>query len=330
MPFKKQWALEASDHILSLGWSGELLVVTPSTGTFLLVDRHGEELAGFAGHGLGNGMAAPRRDIVATCGFDGQIQTYQIAGPEATPSHRITLGKGWIERARWNPDGHHLAAALGKTLFILDAQGEIVRTFSDHRTSVSDFVWNPKNPLEIASVCGGGARMWRADETEPFARFDWGGASLLVAWSPDGRWIATADQTPSVHLYDFTRDYPLHIHGFETKVKTIDFSPDGKRLATGGGSNVTVWNCTGERGPENTIPDQLRFHKGDVETIAWSPTGEFLATGDNAGRLVVSEAKGRPVSAFEDKEAITALAWSPDGRHLAAGDAAGRVVLFSG
>jgi hypothetical protein len=115
--------------------------------------------------------------------------------------------------------------------------------------------------------------MWRIGETEPFARFDWGGASLLVTWS----WLVTGDQTPSVHLYDFTRDYPLHIQGYETKVKAMDFSLDGKRLATGGGAKVTAWNCTGKTGPEDTIPDQLKFHKGDMETIAWSPTGEFLA-----------------------------------------------------
>ena len=329
MGLQKRWGLEASDHILSLTWAGELLVVTPSTGVFLLVDREGDAIAGFAAHGLGNGTAAALPGILATCGYDGRIQMYEIADSKVTPTHGIPLGKGWIERAKWSPDGRHLASALGKTLVILNAAGEVARTFPGHKTSVSDFAWNPRNPLEIASVCGGGAQMWRVGETDPFARFEWGGASLLVAWSPDGRWIVTGDQTPSVHLYDFTRDYPLHIHGFETKVKAMDFSPDGKRLATGGGTTVTVWNCTGKTGPEDTTPDQLKFHKGDVETIAWSPTGEFLATGDIAGRLVISEARGRPVSAFEDKEAITALAWSPDGKSLAAGDSAGRVILFS-
>ena len=145
------------------------------------------------------------------------------------------------------------------------------------------------------------------------------------------RWtlVGHSDQTPSVHLYDFTRDYPLHIQGYETKVKAMDFSPDAKRLATGGGTTVTLWDCTGKTGPEGAIPDQLKFHKGDVVAIAWSPTGEFLATGDVAGRLVFSDTKGRPVFAFEDAEGISALAWSPDGTYLAAGDAGGRVVLFS-
>ena len=329
MGFKKRSALETSDHVLSLGWSGELLVVTPATGTILLVDCDGMTLAELAAHGLGNGTSAVRRDALATCGFDGQLQVCEIVNGEATRTHDIVLGKGWVERAKWSPDGQSLAAALGKTLFIFNAQREIAATFPNHRTSVSDFAWNPKNFSEIATVCGGGAQMWRIGEAEPYARFDWGGASLLVVWSPDARWLATGDQTPSVHLYDFTRDYPLHIHGFETKVKAMDFSPDGQRLVTGGGSIVTVWNCTGKTGPENTTPDQLKFHKGDVEALACSPNGEFLASGDNAGRLVISDAKGRPVSAFENKAAVTALAWSADGRSLAVGDAAGRVVLFS-
>ena len=329
MAFKKLWGLETSDHVLCLAWAGNMLIITPSTGIVLMVNPDGQTIAGFAAHGLGNGAAAARSDILATCGFDGRIQTYEIGGSKISPTRGIALGKGWIERVRWSPDGSRLASALGKTLFILRPNGETAASFSNHKTSVADFSWNPKNALEIASVCGGGARMWRIGEAEPFARFDWGGASLLVLWSSDGRWIATGDQTPSVHLYDFTRDYPLHIQGYETKVKAMDFSPDGKRLATGGGSIVTVWNCLGERGPEGTVPDQLKFHKGDVEAIAWSPTGEFLATGDIAGRMVFSDTRGQPVSAFEDTEAISALAWSPDGKYLAVGDAGGRVVLFS-
>jgi WD40 repeat protein len=98
------------------------------------------------------------------------------------------------------------------------------------------------------------------------------------------------------------------VKGYETKMKAMDFSPDAKRLATGGGT-VTLWDCTGRTGPEGAIPN--------------------LATGDVAGRLVFSDTKGRPVSAFENAEGISALAWSPDGKYLAAGDAGGRVLLFS-
>jgi len=319
MGFKKLAGFEVSDHVLSLVWApdGTRLLATPSTGPIVLASAAGDVLEELPGHGLGNGAS----DFLVTCGFDGKIRLHEM-------KREVTPGRGWIERVKWSPDRRHLAAAQGRTLFVFSAEGEPVTSFPDHQTSVSDFAWNPIRPEEIVSVCGGGARMWRLGESEPFARFDWGGASLLVAWAPDGRWIVTGDQTPSVHLYDFQRDDPLHIQGYETKVKAMDFSPDATRLATGGGPMITVWNCTGETGPANTTPGQLRFHKGDVEVLVWSPTGDFLASGDVAGRVVISDAKGKPVSAFQDEESVSALAWSPDGTLLAVGDAGGRVVIF--
>ncbi|CAN5617004.1 PD40 domain-containing protein [soil metagenome] len=328
MGFTKKASIEASDHILSLAWSGDILVVTPSTGPILTVSLDGTTLKEFPEHGLGNGTSAVHEDQLATCGFDGKIRFYSIFGEADSPIREITLGRGWIEHARWSPDGQYLAAALGKTLFILTTTGDTVCSFPDHKTSVSDFVWNPCNPREIATICGGGARMWRVGAVEPYAKFDWGGASLIAGWSPDGRWLATGDQTPSIHLYDFTRDYPLHIQGYETKVKAMGFAPNAKRFATGGSPLVTVWNCTGATGPEGTTPKQLKFHKGDVEAIAWSPDGDHLASGDIVGRLVISDAYGKPLSAFETEEALSSLAWNSDGKRLAAGDASGRVEIF--
>ena len=182
MGFKKRWGLETSDHVLSLAWSENMLIVTPSTGNVLMVNQDGKTIAGFAPHGLGNGAAAARSDILAMCGFDGRIQTYEIGDSKISPARGIALGKGWIERVRWSPDSSRLASALGKTLFILKPNGELAATFSNHQTSVSDFSWNPKNPLEIASVCGGGARMWRIGRTQTLRtiRLGWSESSRLV------------------------------------------------------------------------------------------------------------------------------------------------------
>ncbi len=318
MGFKKSALIESGDNILGIAWSpdGLRLQISPATGPVLVAGVDGQVLNELPGHALGNGAG----DWGVTCGFDGRL----ILGERA-----IRLGKGWIERAKWSPDRTRLATALGRTLFLLDAEGEIVAEFPGHQTSVADFVWHPGKSNEIATVGGGGARMWRLGEKEPFARFDWGGASLTVAWSANGRWLATGDQTPSVHLYDFTRDHPLHIQGYETKVKAMSFSPDSIRLATGGAAVITVWNCTGTTGPENTTPAQLPFHKGDVEALAWSPNGDTLASGDVVGRVVFSDTRGKPVSAFEDDSGLSVLSWSPDGNHCAAGDESGRVVVFS-
>jgi hypothetical protein len=57
-----------------------------------VVDQQGKTIAGFAGHGLGNGAAAAGPGILATCGFDGRIQTYQISDSKISPACGIMLG----------------------------------------------------------------------------------------------------------------------------------------------------------------------------------------------------------------------------------------------
>ena len=65
------------------------------------------------------------------------------------------------------------------------------------------------------------------------------------------------------------------------------FSADGKRLATGGGSVITIWPCTGKTGPEGVTPVQLDGHDGEVLATAFSPKTGQLATGDGTGMVLI-------------------------------------------
>lgn len=173
--------------------------------------------------------------------------------------------------------------------------------------------------------------MWEFGAAEPYARFDWGGASLLVEWSPCGRWLATADQTASVHIYDFTRDYPLHIQGFETKVRAMAFSGDGKRLATGGAPVVTVWPCVGEKGPEGATPIQLDGHDADVSALAFSASLGKLASGDGTGAVLILTFDGDRVlrKRLRRDAGVTALSWHPHKDWLGVGLDNGEVSVLS-
>jgi WD40 repeat protein len=173
--------------------------------------------------------------------------------------------------------------------------------------------------------------MWKFGDGEPFARFDWGGASLRVEWSPCGRWLVTADQTASVHIYDFTRDYPLHIQGYETKVRAMAFSADGKRLATGGGPVITIWPCTGKKGPEGVTPIQLDGHDGEVVAAAFSPKTGQLATGDGTGMVLIFTFQGDKAlrKRLRLDAGISALAWHPEKDWLAIGREDGAVSILS-
>lgn len=330
MGFKKLWNLTAANHILNVAWSGDgsQIAVTPSTGNTLVIDPDGQILQELPEHGLSNGVGSWNNDTLVTCGADGKIRVHQLAAPASLTE--IALGKTWIEHAKWSPGGAHLAIGLGKSLLVLDADGNKIADFADHKSTVCDFAWNPKNPREIASVCDGGAHLWRLGEEKSFARFDWGGASLIAAWSPDGRWVVTGDQTPSVHLYDFTRHHPLHIQGYETKVKALSFNATSTRLASGGGPLVTVWDCTGVAGPEGSVPKQIQGHAKDSIALDYHPTEDLLASGGQDGLLILfrPETRTTAVALEKLKSAVTSVAWNPAGTHLASGTEDGSVYLF--
>ena len=315
-------AVTADDNILSLAWCGDSLAATPSTGEILVLDAAGRNGSALAGHGAGNGESAWFGGSLATCGFDGKIRWN---------GREIHAGRGIIERVKVSKDGSFLGAGQGKSLLVFDQDGNPAQGLSRLPASVADFAWDPSDSTRVAIVGAGGARMWKFGESEPFARFDWGGASLRVEWSSCGRWLVTADQTASVHIYDFTRDYPLHIQGYETKVRAMAFSADGKRLATGGGSVITIWPCTGKTGPEGVTPVQLDGHDGEVLATAFSPKTGQLATGDGTGMVLIFTFHGDKAmrKRLRLDGGISALAWHPENDWLAVGREDGAVSILS-
>lgn len=328
----ESWTVELDDYVLDLCWSsdGKWLAALPSQGRILVLNREGEIVLELPGHDGGNGSVAwkPGCASIATYGQDASVRVYEV--PDGTPTLVIPLEKAWAERVAWNPDGTLLAASAGRNVFVADAAtGAIRQTLSDHKSTVCDIAWNPKRLREIASVCDGGARLWRLGETKPFGHFDWGGASLLVTWSPNGRWVVTGDQTPSVHLYDTGRKHPLYIQGYENKVKALAWEGEGEWLATAGSPAITIWPCTGKKGPERTTPIQLFGHVREVAALHFLPGRPVLASGGRDGLVLLwmPHRSEDPALIARREGEITALRWSPSGDALAFATDKGSVTL---
>jgi WD40 repeat protein len=96
-----------------------------------------------------------------------------------------------------------------------------------------------------------------------------------VAWSPDGRSLASGSEDRTVKVWDVERGELLHtLSGHTDVVFSVAWSPNGRRLASSSGDwTVKVWDVE-----QGKLLRTLSGHTNRVWSVAWSPNGRSLAS----------------------------------------------------
>jgi WD40 repeat protein len=103
-----------------------------------------------------------------------------------------------------------------------------------------------------------------------------------VAFSPDGRWLATGASDRTARIWDAQTGQRLRTLPHDGWVVAVAFSPDGRWLATGSQKMVRIWDAQTGSQPLRTIP-----HDGEVVAVAFSPDSRRLATGTSGNQAVL-------------------------------------------
>jgi WD40 repeat protein len=148
-----------------------------------------------------------------------------------------------------------------------------------------------------------------------------------VAFSPDGKQIATASRDSTARVWELASGHELVCVKHASRVTGVAFSPDGKQIATASrDSTARVWEVAS--GHELTrVTHASRSASGSggssvvnsqVLGVAFSPDGKQIATASQDSTARVWEvASGHELTRVTHAGQVLGVVFSPDGNQIA-------------
>lgn len=262
---------------------------------------------------------------IVTGGDDGKVMA--TTGHGSSETIAADARHRWIDHVAIAPDGT-VGWSAGKEAFAQSRRGEPRRL--EAPSTVGGLAFAPKG-LRLAIAHYNGVTLWFPNVEASPERLEWKGSHVDVTFSPDGRYLVTAMQEPTLHGWRLGDGKHMRMSGYTTKVRAMAWTADGKGLATSGAPQLIVWPFHGKDGPMGKEPRILAPAEHKVSTVACHPQKEVIATGYEDGLvLLVRAADGAEVLArHPDGSSVSALAWSADGTALAFGTEDGQAGVIA-
>ena len=146
-----------------------------------------------------------------------------------------------------------------------------------------------------------------------------------IAFSPDGRWMASAGVDPMLRLWTAeTGKLERELRRPDEWLATVAFNPAGDRIVLCGPKIFEVWD------PSAWRPAWTRDLGQSPSCALFSPDGRQISVGLSAGSVLLLNAEtGNEIRALRgNRDHVNAISYAPDGQRLAATSCDGAVRIW--
>jgi WD40 repeat protein len=248
-------------------------------------------------HPMGVTYLAFRADgkFIATSCYDGKVRIWKVE--DGSLIKEFAGHEGTVWHVAFSTDGRTIASGgQDATIKLWDVEkGILLRILKGHKLTVWSVKFSPDGNIIASGSFDNTVKLWNVLDGKLLSNIKGHTEAVVdLAFSNNGKKLATASDDKTIKIWDMPDGKIIHSIKVPEHVQAVVFSPDDKRLMTGGRDKIMIGEFLQEifgdskfnKGisarlwdvKDGTLLQTFAEHSNDVNDIAYSIDGKYIAT----------------------------------------------------